>query len=353
MATDAAVVVESSPTQVLKDLTPAQHKTWRATGELPEKKAPEAKESKEAPQSTEAASSPAAKEVAAPEAEKPAAEVPAKSASAETEPKAKPKAGAEARIADLLAENRKLNQELESLRKQPVAAPAKIEEVAKPRRNDVDPKTGQALYATDEAFEEAHERYLTAKVTKDVETRHANAERERRVAEQNRINEQRMANSVKITTEKHPDFLDVLKAKTVEKDGKKITVFEADAVKAIKTNGVLDAWIMESEIGMEILYHLAKNPAEVDRIQALNPFAAARELTKLEDKLSAAAASKETPAESSPATKKISGAPAPADSVNGKATAPVDEVAAAVGAGDFKRFKAAADAEDYRKRKAS
>jgi len=347
MATDA-VVVESSPTETLKSLTPAEHKTWRATGNLPEKKAPEAKDS-----TAVADPSPAAKEVAAPAAEKPASGTPAEPAAAAPEPKAKAINSAEARIKELLAENKWLATQLETSRKAPVAAPAKIEEVAKPRRNDTDPKTGQPKYASDEAFEEAHEAYLTAKVTKDVEQRHAKAQADAKVAEQNRILQQRMANSVKIATEKHPDFLEALGAKTEEKDGKKNTVFTNDAVKAIKTNGVLDAWILDSDIGMEILYYLSKNPGEVERIQSLGAFAAARELTKLEDKLAGSSPIAIVPKPESSTAKPIKVPPEPASSVGGRATAPADGEEAAVKDGDFRRFQREANEAEFRKKKAS
>jgi hypothetical protein len=44
--------------------------------------------------------------------------------------------------------------------------------------------------------------------------------------------------------------------------------------------------ILETENGADIVYHLAKNPAEADRIAALSPYAQAKEIGKLEDKLS-------------------------------------------------------------------
>jgi hypothetical protein len=352
MAPDAAVTVESSPTDVLKTLTPAQHKTWRATGEIPEVKETPKETPKESKQSTEVAeSSPAAKEVAAPAAEKTVAEVPAKPAAAAKEPKAKP-VGAEARILDLIADNKKLAQELETLRKVPVAAPTKDEKApVKPSRADVDSKTGQAKYATDDEFLDARDKYVADMASRQTRQDIAKETNDRAVAEQNRITQQRMVNAVKIATERHPDFTEVLKIET--KDGK--TAFNAPAIKLIKTNGIIDAWCVDSEAGMEILYHLATRPEEVERIQALNSFAAARELTKLEDKLSAPASAaapapevKKVPESST--TPKVSSAPAPAASVSGKATAPVDEEEAAVKSEDFKRFQKAANAEEFAKR---
>lgn len=345
MAPDAAVTVESSPTEILASLTPEEKAKWRQTGNLPEPKKEIPKES-----TTEAVPSPAATTDVTEPAK--AAETTAAPVAANQEHK--PNKGAEARIKELLAANKKLEVELEAARRAPVVTPAKIEEVAKPHRYDVDPKTGQAMYATDAAFDEAFETYLTAKVTADVEKRHAKARQDERIAEQNRLIEQRWQNALKIANEKHEDFAKVLDIGDEEQNGKMLkNIFRNKDLKTIKTNGVLDAWILDSEIGAEMLYHFAKNPSEIARIQSLSAFAAARELTKIEEKLSAppSASTKkeEKPAESS-STAQVTRAPAPAASVSGKATAPVDEVEAAVKDEDFSRFKRVANREDFAKR---
>jgi len=238
-----------------------------------------------------------------------------------------------------------LRDELAAAQKMKVVAPAKLEEVAKPHRHDVDEKTDLPKYASDEAFEAAYETYLTAKVTKDVETRTAKAQTEARQAEVNRINQQRWQNSLKLAVERHADF-----AKVLEADAK--NMFQNAEIKAIKTNGVLDAFCLDSEIGAEILYYLASHKGEVARIEAMNAFAAARELTRLEDKLLVETADDTTVKEEGSSTeKKVSAAPAPASSIGGKATAPADEAEAALKAGDFRRYKKAADAEEHAKRK--
>lgn len=45
--------------------------------------------------------------------------------------------------------------------------------------------------------------------------------------------------------------------------------------------------ILESDISSDLVYHLAKDTAEADRISKLSPYAQAKEIGKLEDKLSA------------------------------------------------------------------
>jgi hypothetical protein len=63
--------------------------------------------------------------------------------------------------------------------------------------------------------------------------------------------------------------------------------------------------IMDSEHGPEIQYHLGKHPAEARKIAQMNPLAAARELGKLEVKLT------------TPAPKKVTSAPPPVPTVKG------------------------------------
>lgn len=72
--------------------------------------------------------------------------------------------------------------------------------------------------------------------------------------------------------------------------------------------------IMEADNGEEIAYYLGKNPKEAARIVALNPIAQAREIGKLEAKLSAEPPKPKTPSK----------APAPISPVGGKSGASND-----------------------------
>lgn len=337
MANDAQVV-ETSATQVLSSLNEEQRRKWMETGELPEEK-PKEESKKETP----AESSPAAKqEVAEPKEAKPPAEP------APAEPEGHKGKRAEARIKELLAENKKLEARLAEVSKTPTAEPAKKEEApAKPQRHDIDSKTGMPLYTDDAAFEAAREEWLTKKITADVQKQVAKQAEDTRRNEEARLTAERWVNSLKIAAEKHPDLDEVLEA-----DDKGI-IQNKVLKESIKAGTVLDGWLTDSEVGVEILYYLAKNPAEIERINRLGPFQAARALTKLEDELSGVKAEKKTepaPAEKPP-EKKVSKAPSPATNVDGKSTAPADEIGAAVAAEDFSRFQKAANEEDLRKRR--
>jgi hypothetical protein len=62
----------------------------------------------------------------------------------------------------------------------------------------------------------------------------------------------------------------------------------------IPVSGPLYEAIMDSDMGEKLVYHLAKNPSEAERINKLGPLAQIRELGKLEDKLSAKKEPRET-----------------------------------------------------------
>jgi hypothetical protein len=85
-----------------------------------------------------------------------------------------------------------------------------------------------------------------------------------------------------------------------------------DDIEHVKMIPALAQAIITSDIAPAVMYELAKNPAELERINALNPLAAAREIGKLELKLS-------TPKTETKTTTK---APAPIKTVAAKGHVP-------------------------------
>lgn len=59
-----------------------------------------------------------------------------------------------------------------------------------------------------------------------------------------------------------------------------------DNAKDLMVSNVVRDAIRESDVGHELLYYLAKNPAEVERLKPMNALRALRELGKIEDKIS-------------------------------------------------------------------
>lgn len=348
MANDAATpVLESSPSQILSKLTPEQHKSWRATGDLPKTESV----------STDVADSSTAAKTDVTDLPAKVGETPADSVPAKKEPDP-PKSNAETRIKDLLAEVKSLKSRLESGDRTAAAAPAKSEEPRKPRRDDVDEKTGLLKYAdergilSEEKFIEALVEYGAERGSYKTRQDLAKQAQERLNAEIVQLTTAELQSELQDVEKRHPDFRDVLQAKT--ENGK--SLFENPEIRKINSNGALDVRIGESPFGWEMLYYLCKNPGIVEKIQSQRTAKSfGKEFRELER---AVEASLGTPAKdakppdtpSSPAPK-VSGAPAPAASVSGKATAPIDEENAALGAEDFKRYQKTANENEWRAKK--
>jgi len=105
---------------------------------------------------------------------------------------------------------------------------------------------------------------------------------------------------------------------------------------------VADAFVLDSEHGGEVLYHLGKNPAELEALSKLNPLRQARELFKIEAKFAKPAAA--------PA-KKVTDAPRPPHEVNGGGRTAPDELEQAVKDGDEAAYFASANRRDVSRRK--
>lgn len=102
---------------------------------------------------------------------------------------------------------------------------------------------------------------------------------------------------VKAFSEKTKDFQDVL-----------------EGVDDLPVSPTVEGMLLSSENGPEIMYELAKNRAEFERINKLAPFAAVRALTLIEAKLAPQSSD-----EKKPEQKKTTKAPKPIDPVGGKA----------------------------------
>ena len=81
----------------------------------------------------------------------------------------------------------------------------------------------------------------------------------------------------------------------------------------LRITNVMAETIQASEIGPDVAYYLGTNPKEADRISRLSPFLQAKEIGKIEAKLSDNPPAKKTtsaPAPIAPVTARTSGAPA-------------------------------------------
>ena len=181
---------------------------------------------------------------------------------------------------------------------QGAASARQPERPAQPAQQQADPKPTRDQFESYESFLEA---------TADYTARNAAAKERARLDAEATAKEQRDAQVKRATDfqkrvlEKYPDLPDRV----------------AEIGDMTMPAGMSDA-IAESDLGPEILNHFASNPKDFERIAALSPSAAIREVGKLEARL-------EGP-KSEPAPKAASKAPAPVKPVGGSAVTGDDDL---------------------------
>lgn len=292
----------------LEDLSEAQHRKWLETGDLPVKGAKEIKTLDEQP-----------------DAKKADAADDAKNADDSGESASREKKGAGSlTYRELRARVRELEAKLENASKSERAEIreeiAELEEPAKPKTEKLrarprsnDQADGKPKYKDWNEYEDDLDKWYDERADLRIAETLSKREQEATIASQNRKIEQSWNDRTAKARETHDDFDDV--ALDPEGPGKHIS-----------RGSVVDQWILESDLGAEILYHFGQNLDDLLRYGKLSPVAAARELTKLEAKLSGEPEAK-TPAQPEP---KVTKAPKPASIVGGRGTTAVDDVTKAL-----------------------
>ena len=242
------------------------------------------------------------------------------------------------KINTLLAERRQLRQELAQPANLPESqtgakpAAAQSADDPEPQAPDIDQFDGDWS-----AYQKANHEYVrkmgewTARQTlkenlRVQETARQQSEQSRRNAEIQAKNEEIRENwtlSMAESKKRHQDFDAVVKSFT------------------IPDYAEFDEYIRESPNALELVYQLASNPSEAERIIELRPAAMKREMRRFEmatiEKIK------------TPPPKKITTAKPPGTELGGRNAAPVDELAAAIEAGDFERFKQLEDARESKR----
>lgn len=190
----------------------------------------------------------------------------------EPEEKRQQKAGFQKRIDRLTRDKReaeeraqRLEQELAAARKplEPQSPPAAE---SKPAQPDPDKEPTEDDYPDDwGAYNRALVRWETRQATQAAI---AEAETKRKADEARQTAVDRVNKSFDLARKKHADFDEVLEGSS-----------------DIKLAESLTPVILDSEVSGEIIYHLAKNPAEHQRIAAMEPYAAMRAIGALEQQL--------------------------------------------------------------------
>jgi hypothetical protein len=327
--TTPVVPVVAPPTEYkeLSELTETQDAHWRMTGELPEKA------TKEAPK-------PKADEKETP-AEAKTAEEPGTAAKLESERKKKP---TEMGYGELRSRVKELEEKLAASSTAPKES-APVEEPTpnaekvrtKPTQDDK-AKDGTPKYKSWEEFNEdlidwhAEKKFLEYRKNEDK------AREESRIAAAEKVILDSWNGRVTKASEKYPDFAEV----ALDKDNGPGSI--------IGPGSVVDAWILDSEFGADILYHFGKNRSDLERYAKLSPLAAARELTRLEAKLSGEPAKTPPAEEIEEPEPKTTKTPPPAREVGGRGSAPVDEVRKAVDDDDTGAYMEAMNRRDIASR---
>lgn len=160
----------------------------------------------------------------------------------------------------------------------------------------------------------------------------------------NKAVEDKWKGMVSMAEEKHSDF-------------KEIALSDALA-KQIPAGSSVDEWVLQSEVGAEILYHFGQDNEDLKRILALPRAKQHRELAKLEDSLSGDAGKRESKSaatdEVPQKVKRVTDAPKPPLEVGGKGTASEDPLNAALAAakkGDIRSYFDLANERDIARRK--
>lgn len=172
------------------------------------------------------------------------------------------------RVAEERREKERLLALVETTVKKPETTQQQQTQIAEPLRDQY------------ETYEEYLEARATYRAEKAVETRIQAIERQRQEqAEQARLAEAQRAWSTRVAqaTEKIPDF------------------FEVVGNSSVQLTPTINQAIVESNVGPQVAYFLAQNPAEAARIAALSPARQAAEIGKLEDRVTKPAKASSAP----------------------------------------------------------
>jgi len=289
--------VEESPL-VVENFTDKERGDWLKNRiDFPKEEKPKAKEPKEI-KTEDAESSTATTPEEAEVAEK--ATEPAPVEKTQEPKKITP---AEARIKDLLAENKSLKARLQPVAEKP-KEPAEVEAKPEPKAEDYETVDAYLKALTDHRVSEA-----------------IRLDREARVAEQQKAEVERS----------NQEISDKWNSLT-EESRKKHKDFDAIALVddlPVVEGSVLDRWLINSDLGAEMLYYYGTNRDELTKLNAMSAFDAARELTKLELKLGESPVTEKA----KPAPTKVTQAPPPPTEIATKGV--TDAAAAAIAAGDM------------------
>jgi hypothetical protein len=256
----------------------------------------------------------------------------------EKKPAGKTPAASESRWQKLSRENRELRERLtrvETKGATPPAAretsqgsqPAADKARPEPQIDDVDAKTGKPKYASYADYSKDLRAWDREQVKRELQSETAQSNKQTATEQAKQTIAREFSKRVESARTKYTDFDDV--------------ALNPDL--PIREGSPVDLFTLDSDRGTDVLYHLGKNPSELERINKLNPVAQIRALTLIESTFST-----KKPAASASSAKPVSQAPRPAHQLPGHGTAAGDPIEEATKTGDFESYRDAANARDPR-----
>lgn len=259
----------------------------------------------------------------------------------ERKPTAKTAATSETRWQKLSRENRELRDRLtkvesgaakppatrENKQASQPAADGKATARPEPQIDDVDTKTGLPKYPKYADYNKDLRAWDREQAVRDFQETSSRSAKETANATAKETIAREFSKRVESARTKYADYDDV--------------ALNPDL--PIREGSPVDVFTLDSDHGTDVLYHLGANPAELDRIQKLNPVAQIRELTKIELKYS------KKPATS--AAKPVTQAPRPPHQTSGSGVVGKDPIEEATETGDFETYRSEQNARDLARRK--
>lgn len=293
------------------------------------------------------------------------------------EAQAKTERTSESRWAKVTRENRELREKLAraegaqsasqtatqrdtSQASQP-AAEAKTATNPEPQIDDVDAKTGKALYATLSEFLNAHSKWNRTEALREFDERSSKTAKERELSENEKIINRTIDDRVAEIRKTHSDYDTTIKTALAEKDEHGQDAF-------FYTKGSpIDGFFLDSDRSHDVMYEIGKNfdlhrhifARDAQGKYLLNPVRQLRELSKIENALpekSSTAGGEPTTgrgaaASASSSAKPVTQAPRPAHQVSGTGAVRKDAIEDAIETGDSESYIREANARALAKLK--
>jgi len=328
MPTDANSVEESSPSTEevqdtgidLESLSSEQYDHWMLKGELPEAKPAETATQPKEPVETPEESG---KSKGNQEAGK------GKGVKARTEQLDGEIQELEARLARKADLKRQLESDNGVKPDSPPAAetkPAELKAPVKPKVDDF--KTWDEYEAARDKFFEDLSDYKVAKALQEDRVQRAEEAKKEKQQAEGRTRAEKWNKQIEAATKAHTDW-----------DEKIDSV--SDLIKSREFALGAD-FLVDSDLGAEIIYHLGSNPDQAKEIAAMSPTKQVAALGVIAHTLSKPAESPQKP----PGPKKVTETPPPPGDLNGRNQLPPDPVKAALEADDTEAYMREANARD-------